>query len=436
MTGELGGSEAGLQVTHGTAAGRWRGAATPDVDTPNPVARVAEARALIEVATPHAMIDVSDGLSSDVWHIAEESGVGIRLEADLIPLAPCAVEVAGLLGVDPLELALASGEEFELVAALPKLGGGTRRRARGGGDGDVRDSHRHGCGRGRRLLVDEERRTDAAGAAWLRTPQIEGGGMRILLCILAVLAAASPVVAQTYITSNIATTTTWDLAGSPYVVQGVISLTSLSTLTIDPGVTVKFDAGAHLRTQNGTSINAVGTYDDRILFTSNSGTPTQGDWFAIYLRESPASVFSYCTFEYGQYNLYADRCSSSAYYCTSRYADNGFTCEHGSLLLEGCDVIDNGRGIKIYGPDSYPVIQNCNIYDNYYDNMYVAGYTEAPLVNIDAENNWWGTDVDSEIEDSITISNSPYVEIDYDPWLHEVPVEHSSWGRVKALYAD
>ena len=119
VTGEIGGSEAGLRalVERLPVEG-----GVPDAIRRHlkPSARVAEARALIEVATPHAMIDVSDGLSSDVWHIAEESRVGIRLEADRIPLAPCAIEVAGLLGVDPIELALASGEEFELVVTIPK----------------------------------------------------------------------------------------------------------------------------------------------------------------------------------------------------------------------------------------------------------------------------------------------------------------------------
>ena len=119
VTGELGGSEAGLRAL---AQGLSDEGGVPDAKRRHlmPTARVAEARALIEVATPHAMIDVSDGLSSDVWHIAEESNVGVTIEADKIPLAPCAVDVAERLGVDPLELALASGEEFELVVAVPK----------------------------------------------------------------------------------------------------------------------------------------------------------------------------------------------------------------------------------------------------------------------------------------------------------------------------
>jgi len=119
VTGALGGSEAGLRALTQALPkeGGVRDAVRRHVA---PVPRIAEAQALIEVATPHAMIDVSDGLSSDVWHIAEESKVGIALDADKIPLAPCALDVADRLGVDPLELALASGEEFELVVAIPK----------------------------------------------------------------------------------------------------------------------------------------------------------------------------------------------------------------------------------------------------------------------------------------------------------------------------
>ncbi len=119
VTGELGGSEAGLRaLTQGLPEeGGVRDAKRRHLV---PVPRIAEAQALIEVATPHAMIDVSDGLSSDVWHIAEESNVGIALDADRIPLAPCALDVAERLGVDPLELSLARGEEFELVVAIPK----------------------------------------------------------------------------------------------------------------------------------------------------------------------------------------------------------------------------------------------------------------------------------------------------------------------------
>jgi len=118
VTGTLGGSRAGLlALIEGLQGDEY-------VETAKrrhllPVARVAEAQALIDVATPHAMIDVSDGLASEVWHLAEEGGVGIALSEQAIPIAPEAREVAGRLGVDPLVLALGSGEEFEIVVAIP-----------------------------------------------------------------------------------------------------------------------------------------------------------------------------------------------------------------------------------------------------------------------------------------------------------------------------
>ena len=261
--------------------------------------------------------------------------------------------------------------------------------------------------------------------------------MKTLLCVLAVLALAAPAIAETYVTENISTNTTWDLAGSPYIIQGsIIYITSASTLTIDPGVTVKFDASTQLRTSGDCSIVAEGSYGNEILFTSNACTPAMSDWVAVYLEQSPASSFSHCVFEYSHYNLYSDESDPIVSHCRSSNSFYGIMCEHASPQIESCDIIHNWHGIGVFGPDSAPTVHNCNLYDNSADNMYVAGYAAPPLVTIDAENNWWGTDVDAEIASRINIASSPtYVEVDYDPWLHEVPVEASSWGRVKALFA-
>jgi thiamine-monophosphate kinase len=118
VTGSLGGSEAGLLSLIEDLPG---GAAVDGVRRRHlaPSPRLAEAQAIIDVATPHAMIDVSDGLSTEAWHIAEESGVGVRLAAASVPIDAAAVEVAREMGRDPLALALGSGEEFELVVTIP-----------------------------------------------------------------------------------------------------------------------------------------------------------------------------------------------------------------------------------------------------------------------------------------------------------------------------
>jgi thiamine-monophosphate kinase len=119
VTGRLGGSEAGLQVL---SQGMPRIDAAREAIRRHlrPVPRIAEAQAFLDVATPHAMIDISDGLGSELWHIATESGVGIRLVESAIPIAPCAAELAATLATTPDRLALGSGEEFELVVCIPQ----------------------------------------------------------------------------------------------------------------------------------------------------------------------------------------------------------------------------------------------------------------------------------------------------------------------------
>jgi thiamine-monophosphate kinase len=76
--------------------------------TAPPTPRLAEGVALAAVA--HAMIDVSDGLATDVERLAEASGTGARVELGRLPCAP---------GAGWREAA-AGGEDFELLVALPR----------------------------------------------------------------------------------------------------------------------------------------------------------------------------------------------------------------------------------------------------------------------------------------------------------------------------
>jgi thiamine-monophosphate kinase len=78
--------------------------------------RVREAMQLQQAAPLHAMIDISDGLSADVFHLCEESGCGAVLRAEAIPVAPAAHQLND--GRSPLEHALGDGEDFELVFAV------------------------------------------------------------------------------------------------------------------------------------------------------------------------------------------------------------------------------------------------------------------------------------------------------------------------------
>lgn len=67
---------------------------------------------------PTAMIDVSDGLASELFHIAKNSGVGIRIFEDKIPIDQLAYETAIEFKLDPITCALNGGEDYELLFTI------------------------------------------------------------------------------------------------------------------------------------------------------------------------------------------------------------------------------------------------------------------------------------------------------------------------------
>ncbi|GGC25715.1 thiamine-monophosphate kinase [Parapedobacter defluvii] len=64
---------------------------------------------------PTAMIDVSDGLASEVLHICRESEKGCRLYEEKIPIDPMTYDTAREFGLDPTVCALSGGEDYELL---------------------------------------------------------------------------------------------------------------------------------------------------------------------------------------------------------------------------------------------------------------------------------------------------------------------------------
>jgi thiamine-monophosphate kinase len=116
VTGELGGSAAGLAALAERIAGvEPRHAEAAIARHLEPTARVREGMALAATGLVTACVDLSDGLAADARRIAEESGVGVRLDAGLIPISRSAVAIGVALGREPIELALYGGEEYELL---------------------------------------------------------------------------------------------------------------------------------------------------------------------------------------------------------------------------------------------------------------------------------------------------------------------------------
>ena len=81
--------------------------------------RLEEARAIVKKFPPTSMIDLSDGLASDLKHICEASRVGAEIQPGKIPISRRTRHIARELGQDPLSLALEGGEDYELLFTLP-----------------------------------------------------------------------------------------------------------------------------------------------------------------------------------------------------------------------------------------------------------------------------------------------------------------------------
>jgi len=68
--------------------------------------------------TPTAMIDASDGISSDILHICKQSNLGCRLYEEKLPIAEDTKQAAFKFGLDPTVCALNGGEDYELLFTL------------------------------------------------------------------------------------------------------------------------------------------------------------------------------------------------------------------------------------------------------------------------------------------------------------------------------
>ncbi len=128
VSGTLGGAKAGLEMM-----------TAPGSPSPDPVCaarqRRPEPRVRLGVAmgrarAARAAMDLSDGLADAVRQVAQASGCGARLDASALPIEPDAQSWWQAQGVDPVTAAIVGGEDYELLFAVPKRGGGRLRNAR------------------------------------------------------------------------------------------------------------------------------------------------------------------------------------------------------------------------------------------------------------------------------------------------------------------
>ncbi len=128
VTGDLGGAFVGLQVLERE---KQEFLANPDMQPKlekyeyvvgrqlKPKARMDIIHELKDLEIqPTAMIDVSDGLASDVFHLCKQSNLGVAIYEDKLPIEKQAYETAAEFSIDPNACALNGGEDYELLFTI------------------------------------------------------------------------------------------------------------------------------------------------------------------------------------------------------------------------------------------------------------------------------------------------------------------------------
>ena len=134
----------------------------------------------------------------------------------------------------------------------------------------------------------------------------------VCLAVTCGLAMAATARASTAVPGGvISTDTTWTLAGSPYIVTGAVQVKGtdgsdgVTTLTIEPGVEVRFNLDCYLLFGSGAPGALLADGDAAggpatIVFTANTGSPTRGFWRGLRFADSAqSSTIRHATVAYG-----------------------------------------------------------------------------------------------------------------------------------------
>jgi len=174
----------------------------------------------------------------------------------------------------------------------------------------------------------------------------------------------------TYVSGLISVNTTWSAANSPYIVTANAAVAQGVTLTVEPGVTVKFSTGTYLQIQG--CLNAQGTSSNKIVFTSRQGTPAPGDW--QYIKFNDTSDDANCVIKFAEI----------------KYADFGIYCTDASPSIGENTISNNNYGIYYNGGSS--IISSNTISGNSYCGIGIFDYSSLPLVsnNVISNNGSYG----------------------------------------------
>ena len=197
----------------------------------------------------------------------------------------------------------------------------------------------------------------------------------------------------------------------PWIVTGNLVVGSTGTLTIDPGVTVKFPAGVDLEIAG--RLTAVGTSASGITFTSASATPTAGAWPGIYIDPGAgpsASQLTWVTINYAGANL-----------------PGALTVDSSSPHLDHVTIASSSSAALYGNAAGAPVCVNCQFLTSA-SGVATSG-TSAPDVRI----SWWGASSGPSGLGPGTGLSVAGAATQFEPWLTAVPTAVQYFASVSVL---
>ena len=240
---------------------------------------------------------------------------------------------------------------------------------------------------------------------------------RFFYLLLISLTTTISLSAQTEVSGGIFTPTIWSVVGSPFIVTSDVVVFPDASLTIEPGVEVRFDPDTRIELREG-DFYANGQEGDSIKFTINSNSPsTAGTWNGVDNTTNtgmPIEVeLDYVIFEYAKTAMNYGEGSAYRYISNAIFRNNERGVFDGALgynwvTITDSEFINNERGME--GRMS---AVNCNFEDNIYgfaNPMTFLNINEgARVTNCTFQNNNWCISSAGQVITIAVIENSTFL---------------------------
>jgi hypothetical protein len=207
----------------------------------------------------------------------------------------------------------------------------------------------------------------------------------------------------TYVEGPITRDTLWTLLDSPIIIANNVTVYAGVTLTIEPGVEVRF--GGEFSLFVFGKLSAVGTVEKPITFTSNKEQKGVGDWGSIVFNGAEKSTLTNCLVSYGKDAIMVEDGNVDIQNSSVFFSENGVVVVNGILSIQNFIVsFCTKNGINV--TDSLANIQNGYVSNSGENGIFIAGDGQTSIVDTTLLGNVNGILLTGESVSNVNITGS------------------------------